>query len=124
MKRKKLVFLFIFIVLLALSLAGAFLLFRANQKDSRSPTESLIEKEDNIYALEDVAANDGISGRKCWVVVDNVVYEISGFVRWVDGLHTSSDGKARCGRDLSEVIKQAPHGKSKLKLLQEVGRLK
>jgi hypothetical protein len=34
-----------------------------------------------------------------------------------------SGGRAKCGKDLSEVIKQSPHGKSKLKLLKEIGPL-
>jgi hypothetical protein len=37
------------------------------------------------------------------------------------GRHTPSGGRARCGLDLSDVIDESPHGKSKLRLLKKVG---
>lgn len=71
--------------------------------------------------LAKVEQNNGKDGAKCWVIVDDTVYEISGFAQWVDGLHTPSGGRARCGKDLSDVIGQAGHGRSVLKLLTVVG---
>jgi len=73
-------------------------------------------------SLAEVSRQTGQNGASCWVVVDGTVYEISGFVLWADGVHSSSGGRARCGKDLSEVINQSPHGKSKLKYLKEIGR--
>jgi len=63
----------------------------------------------------------GKGGKPCYIAVDGTVYQISGFALWVDGIHTTSSGRAHCGRDLSEVINQSPHGKSKLSLLKEIG---
>ena len=79
---------------------------------------------DSGITLEEVAKHTGREGNSCWVVVDDTVYEISGFVQWADGVHSPSGGKARCGKDLSEVINESPHGKSKLKYLKEVGTFK
>jgi predicted heme/steroid binding protein len=73
--------------------------------------------------MSDVEANNGQDGKSCWVVVDKTIYEISGFAQWVDGMHTPSGGRARCGKDLSEVINQSPHGKSILSRLKEIGPL-
>lgn len=78
----------------------------------------------NGITLEEVATRTGRDGNSCWVVVDDTVYEISGFVQWADGVHSPSGGKARCGKDLSEVINESSHGKSKLKYLKEVGPFK
>lgn len=73
--------------------------------------------------LTEVEKNNGQNGAKCWVVVDTTVYEISGFAQWVDGLHTPSGGRARCGKDLTDVIGQAGHGRSVLRVLTNVGQL-
>ncbi len=74
--------------------------------------------------LAEVEKHTGRDGNSCWVVVDDTVYEISGFMQWADGVHSPSGGKARCGKDLSEVINESPHGKSKLKYLKEIGTFK
>ena len=39
------------------------------------------------------------------------------------GRHTPSGGRARCGLDLTDVIDESPHGRSKLRLLDKVGTL-
>lgn len=75
-------------------------------------------------SLSEIQKHTGRNGNSCWVAVDDTVYEISGFALWADGVHSPSGGKARCGKDLSEVINESPHGKSKLKYLKEIGTFK
>jgi predicted heme/steroid binding protein len=72
---------------------------------------------------EVLAQHDGIDGHQCYVAVDGTVYLIEGFALWTGGTHVTSGGKARCGQDLSQVINESPHGKSKLQLLKVVGKL-
>jgi predicted heme/steroid binding protein len=67
---------------------------------------------------------DGKDGRLCYVAVDGIVYEIKDSPLWVDGEHITSGGRAHCGKELSEVINQAPHGKKILQILPIVGELK
>ena len=105
------------------ALAGAVWFYFANSMKSADRPGTNGESKKMLLSYEQVAVNDGKDGRPCWVVVDNTVYEISGFSKWVDGIHTSSSGKASCGRDLSSVIKESPHGKAKLRLLKEIGQL-
>jgi predicted heme/steroid binding protein len=57
------------------------------------------------------------------VAVDGVVYQIEGSPLWVSGRHEPSGGRAQCGKDLTDVIGQSPHGRTKLNLLTVVGRL-
>ncbi len=71
-----------------------------------------------------LAAHNGVDGHECWVAVDGTVYAISGFSEWQMGRHLPSNGKASCGRDLSSVIGESPHGKSVLQLLKKVGTYK
>ena len=76
-----------------------------------------------VVSREELARNDGKNGHKCYVAVDGTVYLIENSPLWVEGRHETSNGRATCGRDLSEVIKLSPHGKSKLNLLTVVGQL-
>ncbi len=74
-------------------------------------------------SLTNLAKHDGLGNRDCYVAVDGTVYLIKGFALWEMGQHTPSNGKAKCGQDLSQVILESPHGKSKLQLLKIVGKL-
>lgn len=89
-----------------------------------TPKETAPLPKTTTIALSEVQSNNGKSGAKCWVVVDTTVYEISGFAQWVDGVHTPSGGLARCGKDLTDVVGDSPHGRSVLRLLKVVGSYK
>lgn len=92
------------------------------QQSAAAPTTSQqATSSGSTITLAQVQENNGKNGKKCWVIVDTTVYEISGFAQWVDGVHTSSGGQARCGKDLTSVMADAPHGRSVLKLLTVVG---
>lgn len=99
----------------------------SNEQSSPTNTEAdgsngaATTSTEKVVTSSELAESNGKSGNPCYVVVDNVVYSISGFALWADGLHSPSGGRARCGKDLSSVIGQSPHGKSKLNLLQRVG---
>ena len=75
------------------------------------------------FTAEELARYDGVDGHQCLVAVDGDVDLIEGFALWSMGRHTPSGGRARCGLDLSDVIDESPHGKSKLRLLKKVGSL-
>lgn len=83
-------------------------------------------QQEGITLLE-LAQNDGKNGNKCYVAVDGIVYEITDSAIWNDsGQHTTSGGLAFCGADMSDIITQSPHGKSKLQTsskVQVVGEL-
>jgi predicted heme/steroid binding protein len=76
-----------------------------------------------VVSREELARNDGRNGNKCYVAVDGNVYVIEGRPLWADGRHVPSGGRAMCGQDLSGVIDQSPHGRSKLQQLTVVGTL-
>jgi predicted heme/steroid binding protein len=75
------------------------------------------------FTLEELAEHDGQNGNDCYVAVDGDVYLIEGFALWQMGQHLPSNGRASCGYDLTEVIEESPHGRSKLQLLQKIGTL-
>jgi predicted heme/steroid binding protein len=78
---------------------------------------------ERTYTVEELAQYDGKDNNQCLVAVDGDVYLIEGFALWQMGEHLPSGGRARCGLDLSEVINESPHGRSKLQLLKKVGTL-
>ena len=76
------------------------------------------------FNADSIKQYDGKEGRKCYVAVDGIVYEIAGKGQWQNGEHQPSSGSAYCGADLSEAIKKAPHGTTKLEELPQVGTYK
>ena len=81
------------------------------------------EPDNRPYTVEELAQYDGKDDNQCLVAVDGDVYLIEGFALWQMGEHLPSGGRARCGLDLTEVIDESPHGRSKLQLLKKVGTL-
>jgi len=90
---------------------------------SKTAASSTGEAADRSYTLEQLAEHNGEEGTDCLVAVDGDVYLIEGFALWQMGEHIPSGGRARCGLDLTEVIDESPHGRSKLDLLRKVGNL-
>ena len=74
-----------------------------------------------VYTAETLKQYNGKDGRRCYVAVKGVVYEISGKSLWQEGQHTPSAGDAYCGADLTQAISRSPHGESKLRDLPKVG---
>lgn len=72
------------------------------------------------FTLEELAKYDGKEGRKAYIAVDGIVYDVSDSKRWKNGNHNGFSA----GKDLSEFIKKSPHGKKVLERLKKVGTLK
>lgn len=77
-------------------------------------------EETMTYTLEELAAFDGKDGNKAYVAVEGVVYDVTGIPAWTGGTHNGN----MAGQDVTEAIKNAPHGDSKLADLEVVGQLK
>ncbi|GAB4143102.1 MAG: hypothetical protein OHK0017_00040 [Patescibacteria group bacterium] len=90
--------------------------------DQASSTNQTTTELKNISKTELAAAN-GLNGNKCYVAIDGTVYDMSAYNLWQNGVHTISQGRAKCGQDLSQVIDSAPHGRSKLSIMPKVGKL-
>lgn len=110
-------------IVIALSAAAIWYMLMSAPSSKSSGTAKNADGSDiGGITLSEVEKHTGRDGNSCWVVVDDTVYEISGFAQWADGVHSPSGGKARCGKDLTAVMDESTHGRSKLKLLKEVGR--
>ena len=60
------------------------------------------------FTLDELAEFDGLEGRPAYLAVDGIVYDVSDSARWPQGSHSSCNLGAAAGRDLSDVIRQAP----------------
>ncbi len=71
------------------------------------------ESANHSFTLEELSRYDGKDGNDCLVAVDGEVYLIEGFALWKEGEHLPSEGRARCGFDLTEVMdEESPSSRS------------
>ena len=116
------------ISVILLSLALGFFIIRAAaywqlEYGKRSGDSAGAASGGHSFTLQELAQHDGTNGNDCYVAVDGDVYLIEGFALWQMGEHIPSKGRASCGHDLTSVIEESPHGRSKLQLLEKVGTL-
>lgn len=71
--------------------------------------------------LEELAADDGKEGRPAYFACQGRIYDASASRLWREGVHM---GRHHAGTDLSEALKQAPHGIDKVMAMPEVGLLR
>ncbi len=89
-----------------------------NVPPDNGPGESI--EDLTIFTLEDLSQYDGKDGRKAYVAVDGLVYDLTNSRPWSGGNHNSFTA----GQDLThEIMNVSPHGVSKLKNIPIVGRL-
>jgi predicted heme/steroid binding protein/uncharacterized membrane protein len=75
---------------------------------------------ERTWTLEELAAYDGKEGRPAYVAFQGKVFNATGNDRWKNGLHGL---KHQAGKDLTEDMRQAPHGEEVLHRLPIVGKL-
>ncbi len=79
---------------------------------------------DQVFTVAALAEFDGRDGRPAYVAVDGVVYDVSDSLAWPEGMHSSCNLGAAAGKDLSDVIDQAPSNmRSLLERMPVVGSL-
>jgi len=69
--------------------------------------------------LEELSKYNGKDGNPAYVAVDGIVYDVTDHPSWNEGMH----GKVSAGQDISQQLKAAPHGDSKLEGLNMVGKI-
>jgi len=92
-----------------------------SEQESQPTTENDSTNLPSI-SKDTLSSSDGLEGRDCLVAVNGVVYDATGNPKWKNGEHTPSIIPVKCGNDLSELIKQSPHGVRVLDELQKVGK--
>jgi len=78
------------------------------------------EKQDGELAIDDLQYFDGTEGRSTYIAYNNMIYDMSASVFWTNGVHFE---RHKAGEDLSDMLKQAPHGEEKVLRMPLVGEL-
>lgn len=73
------------------------------------------------FSKEALARYDGKEGRPAYIACNGKVYDVSTSFLWQKGHHQVLH---RAGVDLTEALKQAPHGEDLLERFPVVGTLK
>lgn len=87
-----------------------------------APAEEPAEKpsEELVLTLEELAEYDGKDGRRAYVAVDGIIYDMTDSPAWKEGGHNGF----QAGQDLTDAIKNdSPHGVGKLENVPAVGKL-
>jgi len=87
-------------------------------KESTASSEASGEETVEL-TLKELAAYNGEDGMPAYVAVDGKIYDVTDHPQWTTGEH----GGNLAGTDISEKLKGAPHGVSKLDELTQVGQL-
>jgi len=73
------------------------------------------------FGLEEIARNDGKDGRPAYIVYQDKVYDVSESFLWKKGRHQVLH---QAGKDLTGMLKNAPHGKDLLSRVPLIGYIK
>lgn len=68
----------------------------------------------------ELASYDGKEGRPAYFAFGSRIYDVTGSPLWKEGSHV---GRHLAGFDLTDALKQAPHGKEKIESMPAVGSL-
>lgn len=81
------------------------------EKEVVDGEEVVVEEPDDSvmsFTLAELAEFDGKDGSPAYVAVDGTVYDVTGSSQWPEGDHTPCDLDAVAGKDLSNVLEEAP----------------
>lgn len=79
-----------------------------------------IDRGKKDMTADELASYDGKEGRPAYFALDRRIYDATGSPLWKEGSHV---GRHLAGFDLTDALKQAPHGKEKIGSMPVVGSL-
>ena len=72
------------------------------------------------FTLEELKQYDGKEGRPAYIAYKGKIYDVTDNYLWTDGDH---QGEHTAGKDLTEAMRNAPHGEENLERVKLVGVL-
>jgi len=104
---------------LVMALTAAVTTFVIGPKLRKKRALALTEGKQDLTSGE-LAQFDGREGRPAYVAHDGSIYDVTKGKFWKDGSHMK---KHPAGMDLTDAIRQAPHGTEKIDAMPLVGKL-
>jgi len=115
MKNRTLLILLTFFVVLLMSACAPPPTPEVTTEVVSKPIENPVE-----LTLEELKTYNGKDGKPAYIAFEGKIYDVTNHPRWATGTHNGN----LAGSDLTEAIKAAPHGTSKINTLKEVGIIK
>ncbi|MBF0329438.1 MAG: CopD family protein [Nitrospirae bacterium] len=69
---------------------------------------------------EQLSHCDGKDGRPAYIAYNGIIYDVAGSKLWKSGSHMA---KHAAGHDLTDILKQAPHGEDRVLKMPVIGKL-
>ena len=76
--------------------------------------------ESGLRTLDELSNFDGKEGRPAHIVYKGIIYDVTKSKLWKNGSHVM---KHTAGNDLTEMLKNAPHGEDKIHAMPQEGHL-
>jgi predicted heme/steroid binding protein/uncharacterized membrane protein len=76
--------------------------------------------ENGTCTLDTLSQFDGREGRPAYIAYQGIIYDMSKSRLWKNGLHMM---KHAAGNDLTDILKNAPHGEDKVLAMPQIGKL-
>lgn len=105
----------LFLVMLSSAFVVTIFIGPKMRQRLKSPVAACLSKE---MTLDQLAAFDGKEGRPAYIVYKGMVYDVTNSRLWKAGAHMM---KHHAGTDLTDTLKQAPHGEDKVLAMPQVG---
>jgi predicted heme/steroid binding protein/uncharacterized membrane protein len=106
---------FLFLVMLSTAFIVTIFIGPKMRQRLKSPVAACLSKE---MTEEQLLPFDGKDGRPAYVAYKGIIYDITNSRLWKNGAHMM---KHHAGTDLTETLKQAPHGEDKVLAMPQVG---
>lgn len=105
----------LFLVMLSSALIVTIFIGPKMRQRLKSPVALCLSRE---LTPEQLFPFDGKEGRPAYIAYKGIIYDITNSRLWKNGQHMM---KHHAGTDLSEMLKQAPHGDDKVLAMPQVG---
>ncbi len=108
------------IFLFLIMLASAFIVtiyIGPKLKKQKALTASL---ESGDCTIDGLCQFDGKDGRPAYIAYKGIIYDVTRSRLWKNGSHVM---KHAAGNDLTDLLKNAPHGEDKILMMPQVGKL-
>ncbi len=72
------------------------------------------------HTLDELSQFDGKAGQPAYIAYKGIIYDVTKSKLWKNGSHVM---KHAAGNDLTDMLKNAPHGEDKILIMPQVGNL-
>jgi predicted heme/steroid binding protein/uncharacterized membrane protein len=106
---------FLFLIMLSSALIVTIFIGPKMRQRLKSPVAVCLSRE---LTPEQLSSFDGKEGRPAYISYKGIIYDITNSRLWKNGMHMM---KHSAGTDLTDMLKNAPHGDDKVLAMQQVG---